>query len=83
MTREVLNNLLNRLYGEMTIALNWKEKLVLQRRFIALARGARKYRANDLAGDAMRGAEQLLAELKAELVLMDGKGAVCTVNTRH
>ncbi len=56
MTREGLNNLLNRLYGEMTIALGWKEKLVLQRRFIALSRGARKYHANDLAGDALRGA---------------------------
>ncbi|WP_279476978.1 hypothetical protein [Aeromonas veronii] len=53
MTREVLNNLLNRLYGEMTIALGWKEKLVLQRRFIALSRGARKYHANDIAGDAL------------------------------
>lgn len=84
MTREVLNNLLNRLYGEMTIALNWKEKLVLQRRFIALSRGARKYRAHDLAGDALRGAEQLLAELEAErLQGMNGKEAVCTVNTRH
>lgn len=29
MTRNVLNNLLNRLYGEMAIALNWKEKVVL------------------------------------------------------
>ncbi|MGL4754311.1 hypothetical protein [Aeromonas dhakensis] len=83
MTREVLNNLLNRLYGEIPIALNWKQKLVLQRRFIALSRGARKYHANDLAGDALRGAEQLLAELEAERLQSDGKGAVCTVNTRH
>ncbi|WP_071912774.1 hypothetical protein [Aeromonas sp. SCS5] len=84
MTRNVLNNLLNRLYGEMAIAMNWKEKVVLQRRFIALARGARKYRAHDIAGDALREAEQLLAELEADrLQLMDGKGAVCTVNTRH
>ena len=83
MTREVLNNLLNRLYGEMTIALNWKEKLVLQRRFIALSRGARKYHANDIAGDALRGAEQLLAELEVDRLQWNGKGAVCTVNTRH
>ncbi|WP_265436066.1 hypothetical protein [Aeromonas media] len=83
MTREVLNNLLNRLYGEIPIALNWKQKLVLQRRFIALSRGARKYHANDLAGDALRGAEQLLAELEAERLQWNGKGAVCTVNTRH
>lgn len=83
MTREVLNNLLNRLYGEIPIALNWKQKLVLQRRFIALSRGARKYHANDLAGDALRGAEQLLAELEAERLQSNGKGAVCTVNTRH
>ena len=83
MTREVLNNLLNRLYGEMTIALGWKEKLVLQRRFIALSRGARKYLANDIAGDALRGAEQLLAELEVDRLQWNGKGAVCTVNTRH
>lgn len=83
MTREVLNNLLNRLYGEMTIALGWKEKLVLQRRFIALSRGARKYHANDIAGDALRGAEQLLAELEVDCLQWNGKGAVCTVNTRH
>lgn len=82
MTREVLNNLLNRLYGEMTIALGWKEKLVLQRRFIALSRGARKYHANDIAGDALRGAEQLLAELEVDRLQWNGKGAVCTVNTR-
>ena len=56
MTREVLNNLLNRLYGEMAIALDWKAKLVLQRRFVALSRGARKYHANDIAGDALRAA---------------------------
>ena len=83
MTREVLNNLLNRLYGEMAIALDWKAKLVLQRRFIALSRGARKYHANDIAGDALRGAEQLLAELEVESLQWNGKGAVCTVNTRH
>lgn len=83
MTRNVLNNLLNRLYGEMAITLEWKEKLVLQRRFTALSRGARKYHANDIAGDALRGAEQLLAELEAERLQWDGKGAVCTVNTRH
>lgn len=84
MTREVLNNLLNRLYGEMAIALDWKAKLVLQRRFVALSRGARKYHANDLAGDALRGAEQLLAELEADRLQWNGKGgAVCTVNTRH
>ncbi|MDM5132937.1 MULTISPECIES: hypothetical protein [Aeromonas] len=83
MTREVLNKLLNRLYGDLTIALNWKDKLVLQRRFIALSRGARKYHANDIAGDALRGAEQLLAELEADRLQLDGKGAVCTVNTRH
>ena len=83
MTREVLNNLLNRLYGEMAIALDWKAKLVLQRRFVALSRGARKYHANDLAGDALRGAEQLLAELEAARLQWNGKGAVCTVNTRH
>ncbi|WP_323917086.1 hypothetical protein [Aeromonas caviae] len=83
MTREVLNNLLNRLYGEMTIALGWKEKLVLQRRFIALSRGARKYHANDIAGDALRGAEQLLEELEVDRLQWNGKGAVCTVNTRH
>ncbi|MGL6458831.1 hypothetical protein ACSZNG_07215 [Aeromonas hydrophila] len=83
MTRNVLNNLLNRLYGEMAIALEWKEKLVLQRRFTALSRGARKYHANDIAGDALRGAEQLLAELEVERLQWDGKGAVCTVNTRH
>lgn len=83
MTRNVLNNLLNRLYGEMAIALEWKEKLVLQRRFTALSRGARKYHANDIAGDALRGAEQLLAELEVERLQLDGKGAVCTVNTRH
>ena len=57
--------------------------LVLQRRFIALSRGARKYHANDLAGDALRGAEQLLAELEADRLQWNGKGAVCTVNTRH
>ena len=83
MTREVLNNLLNRLYGEMAIALDWKAKLVLQRRFIALSRGARKYHANDIAGDALRGAEQLLAELEVDRLQWNGKGAVCTVNTRH
>ncbi|WP_336290908.1 hypothetical protein [Aeromonas dhakensis] len=83
MTRNVLNNLLNRLYGEMAIALEWKEKLVLQRRFTALSRGARKYHANDIAGDALRGAEQLLAELEADRLQWDSKGAVCTVNTRH
>ena len=83
MTREVLNNLLNRLYGEMAIALDWKAKLVLQRRFVALSRGARKYHANDLAGDALRGAEQLLAELEVDRLQWNGKGAVCTVNTRH
>ena len=83
MTRNVLNNLLNRLYGEMTIALGWKEKLVLQRRFTALSRGARKYHANDIAGDALRGAEQLLAELEVDRLQWNGKGAVCTVNTRH
>ncbi|MGY3895842.1 hypothetical protein [Aeromonas enterica] len=83
MTREVLNKLLNRLYGDLTIALNWKDKLVLQRRFIALSRGARKYHANDIAGDALRGAELLLAELDAERQQWDGKGAVCTVSTRH
>lgn len=83
MTREVLNKLLNRLYGDLTIALNWKDKLVLQRRFIALSRGARKYHANDIAGDALRGAEQLLAELEADRLQLDGKGAVCTVNIRH
>ena len=83
MTREVLNNLLNRLYGEMAIALDWKAKLVLQRRFTALSRGARKYHANDIAGDALRGAEQLLAELEVDRLQWNGKGAVCTVNTRH
>ncbi|EHK5439424.1 hypothetical protein I8Y03_002708 [Aeromonas hydrophila] len=83
MTRNVLNNLLNRLYGEMAIALEWKEKLVLQRRFTALSRGARKYHANDIAGDALRGAEQLLAELEVDRLQWNGKGAVCTVNTRH
>ncbi len=83
MTREVLNNLLNRLYGEMAIALDWKAKLVLQRRVVARSRGARQYHANDLAGDALRGAEQLLAELEADRLQWNGKGAVCTVNTRH
>ncbi|HGK7313582.1 MULTISPECIES: hypothetical protein [Aeromonas] len=71
MTREVLNKLLNRLYGDLTIALNWKDKLVLQRRFIALSRGARKYHAMDLAGDATRCAEQLMAELEAERQRME------------
>lgn len=85
MTRNVLNNLLNRLYGEMAIAISWKEKLVLQRRFTALSRGARKYHANDIAGDALRGAEQLLAELEHHPLrqYLISKGGVCTVNTRH
>ena len=34
-------------------------------------------------GDALRGAEQLLAELEADRLQWNGKGAVCTVNTRH
>ena len=61
----MLNNLLNRLYGEMAIALDWKSEAGAAAPVCCPVTGARKYHANDLAGDALRGTEQLLAELEA------------------